>query len=324
MASRTEATRLLVTFAGRKSAWCASLVASPQCAALWACDVDPTAPIAPALATFVPVPHVSECAAYVARLLDLCASERIDAVAPLNDLDLACLSAARPCFASLGTRVLTADEALIDIFADKLSAASHLTRLGIPTVPTLPAEEWPKALSLWGLPLAAKSRRGQGSAGLLRIDRSDQLLDLAPERVIQPWLGGQEYHLDLLRSSQGRVIAVVVKRKLLMHEGSTDRAESVLSPSLESLGARLGELLSSMVGSTDVDVVVTPDGPVVLDVNLRLGGGFPFTALCCPAYVDAFLLVARGEEPPSFVGGHVRPGLRMARAWHYFEVKEWA
>lgn len=321
MASRTEATRLLLTFAGRKSAWCSSLVASRQCAALWACDADPAAPIDPSLATFVPVPRVSERSAYVARLLELCASERIDAVAPLNDLDLDSLSDAKSRFESLGTRVLTGDRALIDVLADKLSAASHLARLGIPTVPTLPAEECDTALSLWGLPLVAKSRRGQGSSGLLRIDHSDQLLDLVPGTVIQPWLAGQEYHLDVLRSSQGRVVAVVVKRKLAMHQGSTDRAESVLDPSLQSLGVRLGESLSSMVGSTDVDVLATPEGPAVLDVNPRLGGGFPFTALCCPAYVDAFLRVARGEEPPSLAAAHIRTGVRMARSWQYFELK---
>jgi hypothetical protein len=35
--------------------------------------------------------------------------------------------------------------------------------------------------------------------------------------------------------------------------------------------------------------------PQVLDVNPRLGGGFPFTATYCPAYVDALLEVATGR-----------------------------
>ena len=68
------------------------------------------------------------------------------------------------------------------------------------------------------------------------------------------------------------------------------------------LTSRLGDAIGHL-GPIDVDVMLTGDGPVVLDINARTGGGFPFTASFCPQYVDAILQIALG-------GSHGPPGNR--------------
>jgi carbamoyl-phosphate synthase large subunit len=112
-----------------------------------------------------------------------------------------------------------------------------------------------------------------------------------------------EFHLDVLVSGRGALVALVAKRKLLMKWGSTDKAVSVSDPSFVAVGEALASA-GAFVGSIDVDLIRTPAGLVVIDVNPRLGGGFPFSALIQPAYVDLLLAVARGEEPEPRLGDY--------------------
>ena len=58
----------------------------------------------------------------------------------------------------------------------------------------------------------------------------------APRMLIQEALSGQECHLDICNDLNGRVLAVVPKRKLVMRAGETDQAEIVDWPELIDLG----------------------------------------------------------------------------------------
>jgi len=110
---------------------------------------------------------------------------------------------------------------------------------------------------------------------------------------------------------------VVVKRKLAMRDGSTDKAISVRDETLEALGTQLGHALE-LEGSADVDLFVTDSGPVVIDVNPRVGGGFPFTAQICPSYVDGLLMIALRQSP-----GHVASyagGIEIHRETRYYRI----
>jgi carbamoyl-phosphate synthase large subunit len=129
--------------------------------------------------------------------------------------------------------------------------------------------------------------------------------------VIQEWLQGQEYGMDVVNDLEGRHVCTLGRRKLVMRFGNTDRAVTVTEPGLERLGKAIGQRLGHP-GSLDCDVMATDKGWFVLDLNPRLGGGYPFSHLAGANLPAALIAWATREEPdPSWL--RARPGVVVSR-----------
>lgn len=281
--------RLLLTTAGRKSYLASIFKASRACGFVLAVDADPLSPIRLHADHFAVVPRLDEPERFVEAVHALCLEWEIDCVLPQNDRELGVLAAARGRFEKDGVRVAGVGPDQVRLAGDKLLLADWMRSQGLAYPET--ALAYPARFPAGGL--IEKDRFGQGSAGLWLHDAPPRT-PLARDKVVQPRLAGDEYNLDVLRDAAGEVVGVSVKRKLSMVGGSTDRAVSAHSPELVRLGERIAEGLG-VFGSIDVDVMLSDGQPFVLDVNPRIGGGFPFTAAYCPAYVDALMEVATGR-----------------------------
>jgi len=322
VATNTEQTRALVTFAGRKAAWVSALMRSSQCGAVVAVDADPLAAMASVASTFEVVPRVDEEERYVAALVEVSARHRIDCIIPLNDTDLPLLSRCVEAFSKIGVRVLLSDAARVARCQDKLEAASWLAGLGLDTPTTRRLEDVLLDPRPVRYPVVVKARRGQGSEGFRVCHASSDLeaaATVTPHAVVQDLVAGEEFNLDILRAADGSVPAVVPKRKLSMWQGSTDKAVSVDRPDLIALGVRIAEITQHL-GAIDVDVMESGGRLLVLDINPRLGGGFPFTCHYCPRYVDALLSIGRGLVPESVLGAY-RKDLVVYRDVSYYEAR---
>src|SRR5262249_21003090 len=114
--------------------------------------------------------------------------------------------------------------------------------------------------------------------------------------VIQPWLPGEEYGMDVVNDLDGRHACTLGRRKLAMRVGNTDRAVTVAEPKLEQLGEQIGRRLGH-IGCLDCDVMATGADYQVLDLNPRFGGGYPFSHLAGANLPAALIAWARGEIP---------------------------
>ncbi len=282
--------RILLTTAGRKSYLAGIFKASRRCGAVVAVDADPLSPIRTRVDHFAVVPTLDDPEGFVDAVHALCLEWEIDCVLPQNDRELLLMAAARGRFEKDGVRVAGVEPDVVQQVADKFAMREWMLARGFDYPETwldYPVAEAPRGL-------VEKDRFGQGSAGLAH-HAVRPAGALPTGKVVQPRLVGTEYNLDVLRDGAGEVVCVSVKRKLSMQGGSTDRAVSVHSPELVRLGSRLGDALG-VFGSIDVDVIVCDGVAHPIDVNPRLGGGFPFTATYCPAYVDALLEVCTGAR----------------------------
>lgn len=314
MSSEPGELSILLTFAGRKAYLADLLRRSPRATRVLAVDADETATVRWTADGFAVVPPVSEEDAYVEALCAFCRDHAVDAVAGLNDMDLLVLAKRRSEIEAAGARVLGAEEATLEALQDKLAVGHWLEERGF----RYPETSLPAVARCPKPPFVIKQRFGQGSQGLRACRSPVDPKTLGDDMIIQRLLEGDEFHLDILRAEDGEVKAVVPKLKLAMADGSTDKARSVDAPELLDLGRRLGEAVGH-VGSIDVDVMVSEGVAYVLDVNARLGGGLPFTAVVCPRFVDALLDIAGGGTPAAFMGEY-RQGVDVHRTWRYFEV----
>jgi len=286
---------------------------------VFAADADPTAPaLQEADAAFLlPVVTASN---YVDELLRVCRQRDVGMLISLNDLELPLLASERERFLKVGTLPIVSSVEVIDICFDKWKTAEFLSGLGIKT----PRSYIELAGAIDDLdrgtlayPLVVKPRWGSASIGIEYVENEEELragYAYAKKRVFKTMLAqvslsdrdrpiliqeqvlGQEYGLDVLNRLDGSYMATFVKKKLSMRAGETDRAVTVASEQLEELGKAMGLALGH-IGNLDCDVIEGADGPSVLELNPRFGGGYPFSHEA-GANVPAALLAWAGGETP--------------------------
>jgi len=313
-----SAVDVALTCVGRKSYLVGIFEQSNRLGTLAAVDANPEANIQFYADEFRVVPPVvDEPEAYVDSLVEFCEELDLDCIVPQNDLDLIVVAEARERFREHGIEVAGAPAPVTRAVGDKREMVEWMERHGLAYPRTWSPSEVPDS----ALPVVVKARRGQGAARFDTVRDPERLEELDPEQMVaQSQIDGIEYNLDILRSAAGEVVSVVPKRKLEMRNGATDKARSVEAPDLLELGCRIGRA-TEHVGSIDVDVMVDPETERawVIDINPRVGGGFPYTSRYAPRYVDALLAICNGENPEPFVGEY-RRGVRIDREFRYFEV----
>jgi carbamoyl-phosphate synthase large subunit len=283
-----------------------------------ACD---TSAAAPALATAdegLIVPPMDD-PGYFDALLSICREHQVRLVISVNDLELGGLARRVDQFREAGTIAVVADPAVIATCQDKWSTFKLLRSCGIPTPDTYLSPIQVRAAVTRGdlrFPLIVKPRWGSSSIGCERIE-NDHELSLAYEwgqiqvrrsifwnlsqgdckecLVFQELQSGVEYGMDVVNDLDGDYVATLVRRKLAMRCGNTDRAVTAEDERLERLGREISRCLGH-IASLDCDVMLTDAGPQVLDLNPRLGGGYPFSHLAGANLPAALIAWANGDQ----------------------------
>ena len=239
-------------------------------------------------------------AQYPFFLEEYCIKHQIRAVLSCMDVDLDILAGLKGKFAKLGITIIVADPWVTEMALDKWKTHEFLLQHNLSTVPTyLDKEEALSAVKKGEIqfPLFVKPRWGMGSIALRKAENEEELdfyfrknkkiisatylKNVIPSKeeksvVIQAMLPGQEYGLDLINDLNGNHVATIVKHKLAMRSGETDRAITVSHPQLEQLGATIASL-TLHPGILDMDVFWDETHAYILDINPRFGGGYPFS-----------------------------------------------
>ncbi len=245
------------------------------------------------------------------------AKERPDLFLCLNDYEIQVLSGEL-------ADALRESGAIVPVLApekqamvlDKYNMAVELSAAGIPTPVTRLGSDVEEIIATApeGAKYVVKHRFGAGSSGLefpavheLRdaVARSAQTAlgedgrraDDGPAAVIvQDFLPGEEYGVDGVFSLDGRseLIGVMARRVAQMRAGDPDVATSADPEQFRDLMSRIGKLLAP-TGPVNVDVREDADGVArVIDINPRLGGGYPYCHRAGADMPSALIRMARG------------------------------
>lgn len=302
---------------------------------VFACDSRWDAPALQAADQAFVVPPIDD-ERYVDALVRICAEHHIDLVIPAFEIELPLLATNRERFDAVGTRLMVSSEDVIDTCSDKLRSARFLTDcdLAIPrTFDHLAAARGALLSGELTFPVVIKPRWGVSSIGTEFPEDIDELelayrlvrkrlartflADISatdPEHsvLIQEQLVGDEYGLDIINDLDGRYVCTFAKQKLRMWAGQTDRAVTVHNEDLEAMGRRIGQTLRH-VGVLDCDVFVTDTGCYVIDLNPRLGGGYPFSQVAGANLPAALMAWTEGREPnPDWF--KMEPNVAISRA----------
>lgn len=203
---------------------------------------------------------------------------------------------------SAGAAVIGPDAETIEIASSKTRTAARLAAHGVPTPPV-----WRAIPAGAPGPFVTKPDDGAGCDGALLRDQAPGTL--APGHIAQPYVAGEAASLTVLRA-HGETRLLAANRQHIRVVDGAFRLSGLSVGAFDddgrfaALARRVGDALPGLAGIFGIDLVLTSDGPVVIEINPRLT-----TAYCG-------LREALGENPaalvPPFAPGP-SPACRAAR-----------
>ena len=258
---------------------------------------------------------------FVESLLAEAQSHGADLVIPTVDVELLPVSQAVSTFAERGIRVLVESVTTLGRCLDKY----ELMRLCAETVRVPRTVLWGPAttneqLANLGLPLIAKPRRGAGGRGFAVYDSADAAL-LPPRDdsyILQEYLPGDEFSIDVLARPDGVVVAAVPRRRDRVDSGIAIAGRTVRDDALVAFGKAVATTIGA-TGVVNVQARRAVDGqPALLEVNARFPGTM---ALTRAAGVDMPRLAVKGAFGGELPSAMDFTEVAMVRHWADVEVR---
>jgi carbamoyl-phosphate synthase large subunit len=237
---------------------------------------------------------------YVPSVLELCATQRIDAVLSFNDNDVYALAHARDEFSARGITLLLPSAAVAEITYDKYRMFEFARANGFSTPRTALS---PADAAGFAYPLYVKPRFGSGSADTF-VARNERematFFDYREDMIIQETVTGEPFNIDVCTDLAGRPVGVCTWKKYRSRLGETEQAETFRDPAAIEWGLRLARALAA-TGPMDVDAFRQDGRFVVLEANARFGGGYPVSHLAGADFPRLLTAMVRdGRVEPDF------------------------
>jgi carbamoyl-phosphate synthase large subunit len=240
-------------------------------------DIDPHAPglflVDPSHRVLLPR---GDDPGFVEALIEICRERGVDVVVPTVDTELSPLAETRDEFAALGVSVLVAPPKALRRCLDKW-ALMQVEDGSVPIPRSAPLDD-DFDQEAFDLPVLVKPRVGSGSRGVRRVDSWEDLGRLRDRSLlVQEYLPGPEYSLDVLATAAGDVRAVVPRERLRVDSGIAITSRTIHDEELESIGARAAESVG-IAGVANVQVMRDVAGtPRLIEINPRFPGTMPLT-----------------------------------------------
>ena len=236
---------------------------------------------------------------YVQELTKLCKEQQIGIVIPVIDPEIFILSKYRDQMLAEGINVIVSDKRVLDICYDKLQMNAFLSSNGFLVAQTYTdIDSFIKAYNEGRIkfPVIVKPVYGSGSVETSIVDNLDKVKSLFHDGLmIQEVLKGTEHGCDVFNTFAKEPVRCVVKKKISMRSGETDKSITVDNKELQQVGIELGKKLGH-IGNLDFDVFETEKGPYIIDINPRFGGGYPATHAAGCNHLDLLIRMCDGEK----------------------------
>ena len=210
-------------------------------------------------------------------LLARCMELGADVVIPTVDAELRPLAAARRTFEQAGVRLMLPPAAALDLALDKLALALACAAVvRVPRTEPLDGKTDPES---WSYPVVVKPRTGSGSRDISVLVSAAELKAMEPAEdfIIQEYLPGPEYSIDVLADTDGRVVAGVPRVRARVDAGVSVAGRTLHDRELEWFGA---EVVTRLGLTFIANVQVRRDQagqPALVEVNPRVPGSLSLT-----------------------------------------------
>jgi carbamoyl-phosphate synthase large subunit len=238
---------------------------------------------------------------YLDAVIDICRAERIDLIVPTIDDELPVFAEAVDRFADQGIRVVVSPLETVAACNDKRATCHVLMTHGVDAAETLQPADLPADPEF---PLFIKPRVGRGGVGAFPVRSQRELeffLDYVPDPVVQRYLYGPEFTIDLLCNFNGEPLSIVPRERVVIRAGVVDRARTSREPALIELALACARAFR-FIGPINIQCRVVDGRPVVFEINPRFSGGIPLTIASGADFPRMLVTLARGRRVAPAIG----------------------
>jgi carbamoyl-phosphate synthase large subunit len=277
-------------------------------------DLKNNAPAAFVGDVHVRTPRVTE-PQYVAELEAICRQHAIHLLVPLTDTELGTLALHKERFSDLGVRTMVGTVETNSICFDKRATCRFFQQIGVVTPAVFEPEELLHRPET-SYPLMLKPANGSSSVGVTKINSPAELEFFSKyirNAIVQEFVDGDEYTLDILVDFQGRARCVVPRLRIETRAGEVSKSLTVKHDGLIQQGKFVAESLPGAIGCITVQAFLTPEQEIkFIEINPRFGGGFPLSAEAGADFPRWMIEMCLGREPDITLDGW-QDGLGMLR-----------
>ena len=259
----------------------------------------------------------------VPALLAACRARKIDLMLPTVDAEFVPLALARADFEALGVALPISSLDCLRVCRDKHELLARVK--GIVPVPEYEPLTPEAAARVTSFPRFVKPRLGAGSRGAEKSTRREDL-DALPQDgsiLVQEYLPGEEYSVDVYVRGDGRVIAAVPRERMKTDSGIAVTARTVDVPEVIEAARRVAEEIGVRYVA-NVQFKRAADGIFkLLEVNPRFPGTLPLTTAAGVDMPKLLVDDVAGKKLPD--GPLPFKEIMVVRYWteHYVDPREW-
>lgn len=222
---------------------------------------------------------------YLGAILEIVEQENIDALIPINDVEIEVISNNCRIFPSSCAMLLPSSE-VIDLVKDKYEMTLFAQEKGILCPPIVGVDYMGKRV--------LRAKRGVGSKGFSIISAPHNCEDVIDElnsgqAFLQECIDGTEYTVDVLSDRNGKPLSIVPRARLEVKAGVATKAliqnDDVLIRNSRLLAQEL-----KIPGFSNIQFICdAKNNYYFIEVNPRFGGFSIASTLAAPFLFDAFL-----------------------------------
>ena len=239
---------------------------------------------------------------YIPIIESICDVENVHLIIPTIDVELPIFARNRARFEQNDVWVSVASEETTEISNDKYRMYEFALMNGIESPATRLAED--VDFEQIPYPVVVKPRSGRGSVQVFEAHNEEQLrffCRYVPDAVVQDYLEGAEFTVDVCADFEGRVMSVVPRERLVIRAGVSDKGTTRKHKKVMEFATNVAESLG-IVGA--VNIQCNWDGHTVslIEVNPRFSGGIPLTIASGADFATWLVQMRGGRSIPSQLG----------------------
>ena len=232
---------------------------------------------------------------YIPQLITICIKDKIDLLIPTIDTDLLLLSENKEKFEAIGTRVMISAPDRIRICRDKNNTSQFFIDCGLQA--PRPVNDW-KNYKL-GYPAFIKPKDGSSSINAFKVENKDELevyAEQIEDYIIQPFVDGKEYTIDIFCDWDGNPISIVPRERLQVRAGEVLKTRIELDQTMIEESKKLCSAFKPC-GPMTVQLIRDENGvDWFIEINPRFGGGAPLSMKAGARSAEAILKMIDGED----------------------------
>lgn len=262
-----------------------------------ACDVDPLSAGLSFCDSYELVP-LSSAPNYIKSIKKLCKKENISLLISTIDEEIPLFGRHKSMFEKIGVKIPGVNEDVANICNDKYKTYLFFKKHGLPIAETYLPKEIKRIKPRF--PLFIKPRMGRGAVGAFPVKNRKELdffLEYVPNPVIQTFLPGKEYTIDVLCDFDGKVVSVVPRQRLVIRSGVSDRGRTHKNKRMIELAKKVATKLG-IIGPANLQCKVYKNKTTFFEVNPRFSGAIQLTIKSGADFPKMILQMLNNEIDP--------------------------